>query len=98
MSSTRPIVVAGPIDRNSKLRRSGSAEALGGGVRGRPPRPWAQIRTGAKTHTIARERGEIRRRIVFSNGVEVLPMVTRNVTLVTPNRLPSPRTGQLATI
>src|SRR5277367_3332058 len=34
MSSTRPIMVAGPIDRNWNPRRRGSFETLGGGSAG----------------------------------------------------------------
>src|SRR5258708_11835689 len=43
ISSRRPIITAGPIDRNSKPRSSGSEEGFGGGTGGSTgPRPCAQ--------------------------------------------------------
>src|SRR5215469_18398267 len=56
MSSTRPIIVAGPIDRNSNPRRSGSVDALGGGPAGVPPPRCAHI--GA---VVTRQTARIRR-------------------------------------
>ena len=42
MSSTRPIMVAGPMERNSNPRSNGSVVALGGGpAGGAGARPWA---------------------------------------------------------
>src|SRR5258707_13912525 len=46
ISSTRPIMLAGPIERNVKLRSKGSVDWLGGGgAGGWPPRPCDQVTT-----------------------------------------------------
>src|ERR1017187_1998374 len=45
MSSTRPIITAGPIERKENPRNMGSVETFGWGPGGwPPPRPWAQVR------------------------------------------------------
>src|ERR1017187_10719289 len=54
MSSMRPIMVAGPSERNSNPRKSGSERGLGGGTGGSTgPRPCAHIVPPALRHVTA---------------------------------------------
>src|SRR5689334_20223165 len=84
ISSTRPIMVAGPMERNSRPRKSGSDEALGGGPWGAPPpRPCAQINPAMPKLTVAtvnagRKRKERRKRIgtVLSKPRKIIVNVT----------------------
>src|SRR5262252_5707489 len=74
MSSTRPIMVAGPMERNSKPRSNGSVEAFGGGPAGWPPRC---AHNGADT---VRQNARVKRErwldIILSYGVWYCPLVT----------------------
>src|SRR6266446_3254137 len=83
MSSTRPIMVAGPIERNSKPRNSGSADMFGGGGCVWPPRRPC-VHAGAVRQAAARRKVESCRNIVLSKGVCYTSVVTENVTQVTP--------------
>src|ERR1035438_703861 len=54
MSSMRPIIVAGPIERNSNPRNSGSELALAGGTGGSTgPRPCAHTMPAVLRHVTA---------------------------------------------
>jgi hypothetical protein len=54
MSSTRPPIVAGPIDRKTNPRSIGSVEELTGAVgAGAPPGTWARVMAPARTHAEA---------------------------------------------
>src|ERR1051326_489691 len=86
ISSTRPIMVAGPMERNSKPRSSGSLDALGGGPCGGPPPRWAHIGIAAR-QAAARIRHLLWLDIVLPNGVKKYLMVTN----VAPGFMPIDR-------
>src|SRR5476651_796155 len=59
-------MVAGPMERNSKPRRSGSVVALGGGAgAASPPRPCAHTRPATPRQAAARINSEDDSRVVF---------------------------------